>query len=351
MIDGDQAPSPSDSEKSLGTGTSPHDKTDEPSIASATTDSGLKAASAEKGEISDGEATRVQQTCLALSHSPSAAAVAHLVDSELVAVSGEKGEASDTTIEVTTPTGHAFSPPPSDAPTLSDEGVALGSPVTANLHVVEEPTPTLSTLDDDKPNQYKHSPPTSQDKTTSKATSEGAEKTKEDPSHVGDGGVPTTTSSTVAAPSPASETPSPDETRKITRRWPRAPHGRVIEAEDYTGITAPNGIPNWGATVRDFYKVRRSGETPGDDEDEFMSGSMLAKMAEKLSEEEFALEEMERAREEAKEGPKRMEVDFLSEILVQQEENIRMGLEGESWRTEGEEDDGAPHEEDDEVCE
>lgn len=205
-------------------------------------------------------------------------------NSEPVTTSAEKEvlDGESTTIEQSTPTGHAFSPPPSDPPTLSDEEAALGSD----------------------------------------------------------------TSCTVVAPSPAPETPNPDDTREITRRWPRAHDGETIEAEDYTGITAPNGILIWGATVRDFYKVRTS---PDDDEEELMSGSILAKMAEQLSEEGFAPEEMERAREEAKEGPKRMEVDFLSEILIQQEENIRMGLEGQSWQKEDEKDDEVPPEEKDEV--
>ena len=85
--------------------------------------------------------------------------------------------------------------------------------------------------------------------------------------------------------------------RFIFRRWPRDPNGKVIVPSDIHGKEAGNGLNLWGATIYDFYHVRR---IPSNIHGLTIStGSKLAKVMKSFGELEFAQDELEWAFREA----------------------------------------------------
>ncbi|GLB34456.1 hypothetical protein LshimejAT787_0200210 [Lyophyllum shimeji] len=119
------------------------------------------------------------------------------------------------------------------------------------------------------------------------------------------------------------------DTRKrlVFRHWPRAPNGEAITPENsIPGKMAPNGVQLWGATLFDFYRVRRHPDNPG--LSTITTGSKLMKWMKEHGELEHAEDEIEWA--EMEEEPRVIEPWSPQEEIEKIEEMIRQGKAGRS---------------------
>ncbi|KAF8835880.1 hypothetical protein BDN67DRAFT_974824 [Paxillus ammoniavirescens] len=112
-----------------------------------------------------------------------------------------------------------------------------------------------------------------------------------------------------------------NKNRFIFRRWPRDPNGKPILPSDIHGKEAGNGLDLWGATLYDFYHVRRipssiHGLT-------ISTGSKLAKVMEALGELEAAKDEIAWA--EREEEPKEIPAYDPAEAIKCYETQVHLG--------------------------
>ena len=112
--------------------------------------------------------------------------------------------------------------------------------------------------------------------------------------------------------------------RGIERWWPRDPNGPGYELRWPGGKMAPNGIPQWGATILDFFGTNRFPwlETSV----YFASGSRLAEYTRRIGEKECAWSEPELALADAEEDPKQLFPVDVRELIRGADTRINMGL-------------------------
>ncbi|KAF9219164.1 hypothetical protein BS17DRAFT_789925 [Gyrodon lividus] len=110
--------------------------------------------------------------------------------------------------------------------------------------------------------------------------------------------------------------------RAVFREWPRDPKGKhILPDPDLKGKSTPNELP-WGATLYDFFIVRRIPEIPNAITK--MTGSKLLKVMEKLGELGSAKHEVEWAVME--EDPKIIPVADTKELIEAYEKRAHMGM-------------------------
>ncbi|KAF9463965.1 hypothetical protein BDZ94DRAFT_1321506 [Collybia nuda] len=81
-------------------------------------------------------------------------------------------------------------------------------------------------------------------------------------------------------------------TRVVVRAWPRDPKGKYITPDNtQPGKTTSSGVQLWGATIYDFFRVRRIPDLPS--LSTLTTGSKLAAWMRKHGEEKYAGDEME----------------------------------------------------------
>ncbi|RDB22951.1 hypothetical protein Hypma_009907 [Hypsizygus marmoreus] len=115
--------------------------------------------------------------------------------------------------------------------------------------------------------------------------------------------------------------------RMIFRSWPRSPTGKPITPENtIKGKQTPNGIQLWGATIFDFYRVRRLPDVPN--LSTITTGSKLMRWMKANNELEYARDEIEWAEHE--EDPKVIEPHGPHAFVEAQEAKIRAGETGKS---------------------
>ncbi|KAG5637639.1 hypothetical protein H0H81_003864 [Sphagnurus paluster] len=118
-----------------------------------------------------------------------------------------------------------------------------------------------------------------------------------------------------------------DRRRVIFRQWPRAPNGKNITPDNtLPGKVTPNGIQLWGATIFDFYRVRRMPDVPG--LSTITTGSKLMKWMKANDELQYAKDEIEWA--ESEDEPKVIEPWSPQEAIEVMEERIRRRIVGSS---------------------
>jgi len=114
----------------------------------------------------------------------------------------------------------------------------------------------------------------------------------------------------------------PFHKRVIFRGWPRSPTGKfILSTNSLPGKEAPNGLQLWGATMFDFYRVRRIPDVPG--LSTITTGSKLMRWMKANGELDAAKDEIEWAENE--EEPKVIEPYPLRKLIERQEEAIRIG--------------------------
>ncbi|KIJ61098.1 hypothetical protein HYDPIDRAFT_31609 [Hydnomerulius pinastri MD-312] len=110
--------------------------------------------------------------------------------------------------------------------------------------------------------------------------------------------------------------------RVIFRQWPRDPKGKpLLPFAELKGKSTPNGFA-WGATLYDFYHVRRLPALPG--AIAMMPGSKLAKVMKELGELETAKDELEWAEAEA--DPREVPVTDMAELVEAYERRANIGM-------------------------
>ncbi|KAJ6608602.1 hypothetical protein B0H10DRAFT_1955278 [Mycena sp. CBHHK59/15] len=112
------------------------------------------------------------------------------------------------------------------------------------------------------------------------------------------------------------------ETRFIFRRWTRDPKGETIH-EFPRGKEAPNGIPQWGATLWDFYSFERLPGAFG--LLSFSSGSRLANKMREIGELEAAADDIEWADREAEPAQFLLPIEIDKDIQSAEEVAIGFG--------------------------
>ena len=109
--------------------------------------------------------------------------------------------------------------------------------------------------------------------------------------------------------------------RFIFRQWPRDPNGKPILPSDIHGKEAENGLNLWGATLYDFYFVRR---IPSNVHGLTIStGSKLTKVMKAFGELEHARDEIAWASREAE--PREISAWDPAEAIVAHERRVRAG--------------------------
>lgn len=112
-----------------------------------------------------------------------------------------------------------------------------------------------------------------------------------------------------------------DKDRFVFRHWPRDPNGKPIAPSDIHGKEAGNGLNLWGATLYDFFFVRR---IPSNDHGLTIStGSRLTKVMEALGEPEHAQDEIAWAAREA--DPKEIPAWDPAQAIVVHERRVHAG--------------------------
>ncbi|KAG1822424.1 uncharacterized protein BJ212DRAFT_1213897, partial [Suillus subaureus] len=109
--------------------------------------------------------------------------------------------------------------------------------------------------------------------------------------------------------------------RIIFRHWPRDPKGQVIKPSPLRGKEAGNGLDLWGATLYDFYHVRRIPNTPNYITNS--TGSRLAKWMRQAGE-LTAKDELYWADKE--EDPKEIPVADIGELIGCYDTHVRLGI-------------------------
>ncbi|KIJ15027.1 hypothetical protein PAXINDRAFT_12288 [Paxillus involutus ATCC 200175] len=114
---------------------------------------------------------------------------------------------------------------------------------------------------------------------------------------------------------------SKNKNRFIFRRWPRDPNGKPILPSDIHGKEAGNGLDLWGATLYDFYHVRR---IPSNIHGLTIStGSKLAKVMKAFGELQAAKDELAWAEKE--EEPKEIPAWDPAEAIKCYETRVHIG--------------------------
>ncbi|KAH7919271.1 hypothetical protein BV22DRAFT_1051156 [Leucogyrophana mollusca] len=108
------------------------------------------------------------------------------------------------------------------------------------------------------------------------------------------------------------------EKRKVFRVWPRDPKGKPLKATDIHGKQAGGGIDLWGATLYDFYHVRRIPDVPH--LITISTGSKLARSMRALGELDAARDEIEWADRE--EAPKEIHPADIGELVECYEDRV-----------------------------
>ena len=119
--------------------------------------------------------------------------------------------------------------------------------------------------------------------------------------------------------------PIGEGTRVVFRLWPRDPNGQI--APPKRGKEAPNGLDLWGATLCDFYRVKR---IPSCSNDLTVStGSMLAASMRELGEIEWAGDEIALADEEQE--PHEVFPYDIGKLIRDMERNVRERKANDTW--------------------
>ncbi|KAG6840531.1 hypothetical protein C0991_006126, partial [Blastosporella zonata] len=113
--------------------------------------------------------------------------------------------------------------------------------------------------------------------------------------------------------------------RMVRRMWPRDPKGEFITPGNaFLGKTTPNGIPLWGSTLFDFYRVHRIPNAWGGST--ISTGSKLMQWMKANGEVDYAKDEI--AWGEMEEDPRRTDAWFPCEEIKEMEEKIKEGKAG-----------------------
>lgn len=113
--------------------------------------------------------------------------------------------------------------------------------------------------------------------------------------------------------------------RVVWRSWPRDPKGKFIAPDDMPpGKTTSNGVELWGATLRDFYRVRRIPQVPS--LQTLTTGSKMAAWMKKHGEEKYS-DEMAYAADamvwaEMEDDPKEVPPCDIADLIEPMEMNI-----------------------------
>ncbi|KAG1739589.1 hypothetical protein EDB19DRAFT_1635754 [Suillus lakei] len=115
--------------------------------------------------------------------------------------------------------------------------------------------------------------------------------------------------------------------RIIFRVWPRDPKGLAIKPSPLRGKEAANGLDLWGATLYDFYHVRRLPNVPNYITNS--TGSRLAKWMRQAGE-LTAKDELFWADKE--EDPKEIPVADIGELIGCYDTRVNLGIFNQRWR-------------------
>jgi hypothetical protein len=114
----------------------------------------------------------------------------------------------------------------------------------------------------------------------------------------------------------------PYHKREIFRSWPRSPTGQnILPQNTIQGKETSNGIQLWGATMFDFYRVRRFPDLAG--VSTISTGSKLMRWMKANGELDAAKDEIEWA--EREDDPKVIEPYPVRLLVEKQEEDIKDG--------------------------
>ncbi|CAA7265710.1 unnamed protein product [Cyclocybe aegerita] len=122
--------------------------------------------------------------------------------------------------------------------------------------------------------------------------------------------------------------------RLIFQQWPRAPKGEILRKENSEpGKMAPNGQQLWGASLLDFYIVRRIPDLMG--LATFTTGSKMLAWVRKHGEDEFAKEFVRNAEKEP--DPEKIEPYDIAKAIMEMEQALRtrMGKVDMEWHPTG----------------
>ncbi|CAA7265739.1 unnamed protein product [Cyclocybe aegerita] len=122
--------------------------------------------------------------------------------------------------------------------------------------------------------------------------------------------------------------------RLIFQQWPRAPKGEILRKENSElGKMTPNGHELWGASLLDFYFVRRIPDLMG--LETLTTGSKMLAWVRKHGEVEFAKEFVRNTEREP--DPEKIEPYDIAKAIMETEQELRwrLGLVGVEWHPTG----------------
>ncbi|KAF5378317.1 hypothetical protein D9615_008774 [Tricholomella constricta] len=116
-----------------------------------------------------------------------------------------------------------------------------------------------------------------------------------------------------------------EQRRVVFRHWPRAPTGKsIIPENSFHGKQTPNGIQLWGATLFDFYRVRRIPNLAN--LSTLSTGSKLLRWMKATGELDYAKDEIEWA--ETEDEPMVIQPWSPREAIEKMEQQIKQGKVG-----------------------